>query len=79
MAVACVRVCAGPGCGHELGYRRPSAKYCSDACRVAAYRQRKADAPEHTDTALFGALAARVTARRPITGPMRARHRDEAA
>ncbi|MEV4090468.1 hypothetical protein AB0J43_60400, partial [Nonomuraea fuscirosea] len=32
--------CAGPGCAKALPGRSSRAKYCSDACRAAAYRVR---------------------------------------
>ncbi|MEV4399197.1 hypothetical protein [Nonomuraea sp. NPDC049607] len=34
--------CAGPGCANALPGRSSRAKYCSDACRAAAYRARTA-------------------------------------
>lgn len=35
------RVCANPLCTHSLDGMRPSARYCSPACKTAHYRKRK--------------------------------------
>lgn len=37
------RVCARPGCGASLAEMRTDAVWCSDACRVATHRARKAE------------------------------------
>ena len=35
------RVCANPPCTADLDGMRPSARYCSPACKTAHYRERK--------------------------------------
>lgn len=34
-------ICANPSCTHSLDGMRPSARYCSPACKTAHYRERK--------------------------------------
>lgn len=57
------RKCPLPGCGRslvDLG-RRAQARWCSDACKQAAYRMRKAgdvDQEDNEPTARFDAPAA---------------------
>jgi hypothetical protein len=44
-------ICKNPECGKHFNHERAGARYCSDACRVAAHRKRQAPLP---DTAWCG-------------------------
>jgi len=54
MADLVIPRCSAPGCGKSLpprGRRGPAARYCSVACRVAAYRARGAVIAAQFETA----------------------------
>lgn len=80
-----MRACQNPACARDLDQvvprLRADARYCSRTCGREHSRQTHAERFEDPSTPerFWGALRAARTRQRPLTGPLRERHREQVA